>query len=167
MLKPPHVSRGASLMLAAALFLLDQGAKWLVAGSLRLGEVRSVIPGLFNLTHLQNRGAAFGLFADSDSPAVRAVLIAFSVAALLLVLFLLWRGVSSRWTGWGLGLILGGALGNLLDRVRAGSVVDFLDFHLAGYHWPAFNLADSAVVIGALLLMIEVLRPHRHESTEA
>jgi len=117
MLKPPHVSRGASLMLAAALFLLDQGAKWLVAGSLRLGEVRSVIPGLFNLTHLQNRGAAFGLFADSDSPAVRAVLIAFSVAALLLVLFLLWRGVSSRWTGWGLGLILGGALGNDLRPV--------------------------------------------------
>ena len=153
-------------MLAAAVFLLDQGSKWLVAGSMRLGELRSVLPGLLNLTHLQNRGAAFGLFADSDSPAVRAVLIAFSVAALLLVLFLLWRGVSSRWTGWGLGLILGGALGNLLDRVRVGSVVDFLDFHLAGYHWPAFNLADSAVVIGALLLMIEVLRPHRHETSE-
>lgn len=153
-------------MLAAALFLLDQGAKWLVAGSLRLGEVRSIIPGFLNLTHLHNRGAAFGLFADSDSPAVRALLISFSVAALLLVLYLLWRGVSSRWTGCGLGLILGGALGNLLDRVRAGRVVDFLDFHLAGYHWPAFNLADSAVVIGALLLMIEVLRPHHKDTLE-
>jgi signal peptidase II len=160
MFTPPHVSRGASLLLAAALLLLDQGSKWLVAGSLRLGEVRSIVPGVFNLTHLQNRGAAFGLFADSGSPAVRALLIAFSVAALALVLYLLGRGVSSRWTGWGLGLILGGALGNLVDRLRAGSVVDFLDFHLGGYHWPAFNLADSAVVLGALLLMIEVLRPH-------
>jgi len=166
MLRPPHVSRGASLMLAAAVFLLDQGAKWLVAGSMRVGEARSVVPGFFNLTHLHNRGAAFGLFADSDSPAVRALLIAFSLAALALVFYLLWLGVSSRWTGWGLGLILGGALGNLLDRVRAGRVVDFLDFHLAGYHWPAFNLADSAVVIGALLLMVEVLRPHRHETGE-
>lgn len=166
MLTPPHVSRGASLMLAAALFLLDQGSKWLVAGSLRVGEVRTVIPGFFNLTHLHNRGAAFGLFADSDSPVARGALIAFSLAALALVFYLLWRGVSSRWAGWGLGLILGGALGNLLDRVRAGSVVDFLDFHLAGRHWPAFNLADSAVVLGALLLMIEVLRPHS-ESSEA
>jgi len=95
------------------------------------------------------------------------LLIVFSLAALVLVGYLLGRGLSSRWTGWGLGLILGGALGNLLDRVRTGSVVDFLDFHLAGRHWPAFNLADSAVVLGALLLMIEVLRPHRHESSEA
>ena len=109
MLRPPHVSRGASLMLAAAVFLLDQGAKWLVAGSMRVGEVRSVVPGFFNLTHLHNRGAAFGLFADSDSPAVRALLIAFSLAALALVFYLLWLGVTSRWTGWGLGLILGGA----------------------------------------------------------
>ncbi len=147
-------------MLAAALFLLDQGAKWLVAGSLRVGEVRPVLPGFFNLAYLHNRGAAFGLFADSDSAVVRAALVGFSLAALALVLYLLWRGVSSRPTGWGLGLILGGALGNLLDRVRAGQVVDFLDFHVAGYHWPAFNLADSAVVIGALLLMVEVLRPH-------
>ncbi|MGH9789431.1 MAG: signal peptidase II [Candidatus Acidiferrales bacterium] len=153
-------------MLAAAVFLLDQGAKWLVAGSMRIGEVRPVIPGFFSLTHLHNRGAAFGLFADSDSAAVRAVLIGFSLAALALVLYLLWRGVSSRWTGWGLGLILGGALGNLLDRVRAGQVMDFLDFQLGGYHWPAFNLADSAVVVGALLLMIEVLRPHRPATSE-
>ena len=157
MLKPPHVSRSASLMLAAALFLLDQGSKWLVVTSLRLGEVRPVIPGVFNLTHLQNRGAAFGLFANYDPLLVRAALIAFSVAALALVLYLLWRGLNSRWTGWGLGLILGGALGNLFDRVRSGSVVDFLDF---GGYWFPFNLADSAVVLGALLLMVEVLRPH-------
>ncbi|MCI0403678.1 MAG: signal peptidase II [Acidobacteria bacterium] len=161
------IARSFYLLVAAALFLLDQGVKWLVAGSLRVGEVRPVLPGFFNLTYLHNRGAAFGLFADSDSPAVRALLIGFSLAALALVLYLLWRGVSSRPTGWGLGLILGGALGNLLDRVRAGQVVDFLDFHFGGYHWPAFNLADSAVVLGALLLMVEVLRPHREPAAAA
>jgi signal peptidase II len=115
-----------------------------------LGESHRFLPGFFNFTHLQNRGAAFGLFADSDSSLVQGFLIAFSIAALLLVLFLLWRGVTSAWSGWGLGLILGGALGNLIDRLRAGSVVDFLDFHLGRYHWPAFNLADSAVVIERL-----------------
>ena len=156
-------SRGFYLSIAFATLLLDQLTKWLVTRQLELGEIHRVLPGLFNFIHLQNRGAAFGLFADSDSATVQALLIAFSVAALILVLFLLWRGVTSAWAGWGLGLILGGALGNLIDRLRAGSVVDFLDFHLGRYHWPAFNLADSAVVLGAIALMIEVLR-HRKEA---
>ncbi|HSC77458.1 MAG TPA: signal peptidase II, partial [Candidatus Acidoferrales bacterium] len=140
---------------------------WIVTRQLMLGESHRFLPGFFNFTHLQNRGAAFGLFADSDSSLVQTFLIAFSVAALLLVLFLLWRGVSSAWSGWGLGLILGGALGNLIDRLRAGSVVDFLDFHLGRYHWPAFNLADSAVVIGAIALIIEVLRSRPGRDSEA
>ncbi|HXE76402.1 MAG TPA: signal peptidase II [Candidatus Xenobia bacterium] len=156
-------SRGFYLSIAFVTLLLDQLTKWLVTRQLELGEIHRVLPGVFNFTHLQNRGAAFGLFADSDSSTVQALLIAFSVAALILVLFLLWRGVASAWAGWGLGLILGGALGNLIDRLRAGSVVDFLDFHLGRYHWPAFNLADSAVVLGAVALMIEVLR-HRKEA---
>ena len=151
-------SRSFYLFVAFATLLLDQLTKWLTTRQLALGELYRVLPSVFNLTHMQNRGAAFGLFADSDSSTVQVFLIAFSVAALILVLFLLWRGVSSAWSGWGLGLILGGALGNLIDRLRAGSVVDFLDFHLGRYHWPAFNLADSAVVIGAAALMIEVLR---------
>lgn len=155
------------LSLAAALFLLDQLSKWVVAQVLVQGETRRVIPGLFNLTHLRNRGAAFGLLADFSSPAVLISLILFSVIALLLVLGLLWRDSVSRPAGWGLGLILGGAVGNLLDRLRGGSVVDFLDFHLGPYHWPAFNLADSAIVVGVGLLVLEVLRHRRPEGREA
>ena len=160
-------SRGFYLTVAVVTLLLDQITKWIVTRQLMLGESHRFLPGFFNFTHLQNRGAAFGLFADSDSSLVQTLLIAFSVAALLLVLFLLWRGVTSAWSGWGLGLILGGALGNLIDRLRAGSVVDFLDFHLGRYHWPAFNLADSAVVIGAIALMIEVLRSRPRRDSEA
>jgi len=167
MTSPPQDSRSFYLFVAFATLLLDQLTKWIVTRQLALGEQRSVLPGVFNFTHLQNRGAAFGLFADSDSSVVQVFLVSFSVMALILVLFLLWRGVSSAWSGWGLGLILGGAVGNLIDRLRAGSVVDFLDFHLGRYHWPAFNLADSAVVIGAVALMIEVLRSRPSRDKEA
>ena len=111
-------------------------------------------------------GAAFGLFANFSSPFVLVFLILFSATALGLVVLLLWRGPGSRLAGWGLGLILGGALGNLFDRLRSGTVVDFLDFHLGAYHWPTFNLADSAIVLGALALMIEILRGHRKRHSE-
>lgn len=153
-------SRAFFLLLGGAVFLLDQASKWMVANAMALGEIRRVIPGLFNLTHVRNRGAAFGLLSNYDSPWPAVFLIAFSVAALALVLSLLWRGPAPL-TGVGLALILGGALGNLFDRLRDGSVVDFLDFHLGAYHWPAFNLADSAIVVGAVALVGEVLRSRR------
>ena len=153
-----------SLLLAAGIFLLDQASKWAVTAAFSLGENRRVLPGLFNLTYVRNRGAAFGLFADVESQVVLLLLIGFAVMALVLVSGLLWHGTTTALTGWGLALILGGALGNLLDRLRHGNVVDFLDFHLGSYHWPAFNVADSAIVVGASVLMIEVLRGHRHSS---
>jgi signal peptidase II len=155
------------LLVAAVVVALDQATKWLAARELMLGETRTVLPGLFNLTHWQNRGAAFGLFADATSPATQIFLIAFSLAALALVGWLLWRGPGSRLAGWGLGLILGGALGNLVDRLHRGSVVDFLDFHLGAHHWPAFNLADSAIVLGAGALMVEILWRRRERAPEA
>jgi signal peptidase II len=155
------------LLGAVGIFLADRLSKWAVLQTLALGENRRVVPGLFNLTHLRNRGAAFGLFADAESTVVVVFLIAFSVAALVLVLVLLWRGTTSAWTGAGLSLILGGALGNLVDRLRDGGVVDFLDFHLGPYHWPAFNVADSAIVIGAAVLMLELFRSRRHVHGEA
>lgn len=161
---PNTRARAFYLLLAGALLLLDQGSKWMVAHSLALGETRRVIPGLFNLTHLQNRGAAFGLLADFASPLVLVFLIAISAVALGLLGTLLWRGPGSRLAGWGLALILGGAVGNLFDRLHAGRVVDFLDFHLGDYHWPAFNLADSAIVVGAAVLMGEILHS-RHRVT--
>lgn len=156
----PMPSRASYLLLAGAVFLLDQTSKWVVGQALALGETRRVFPELFNLTHLRNPGAAFGLLSNHDSPWMAAFLIAFSVAALALVATLLWRG-PARLAGVGLGLVLGGALGNLFDRLRAGSVMDFLDFHLGSYHWPAFNLADSAIVVGAAALAAEVLRGRR------
>ncbi|MDA2913455.1 signal peptidase II [Acidobacteriia bacterium AH_259_A11_L15] len=158
-------SRTLYLLLALAIFLLDQASKALVARTLAVGELRRVIPGFFNLTHTRNPGAAFGLLSNSDSPWTVAFLILVSVAALALVWSLLWRG-PARLAGVGLGLILGGALGNLFDRLQAGSVVDFLDFHVGGYHWPAFNLADSAIVVGAAALLAEVLRSRRRAPSE-
>jgi signal peptidase II len=160
-------ARSLYLSLALAVFLLDQLGKLMVMHTLLPGEVRRILPGLLNLTHLRNRGAAFGLFADVESTILLVFLIGFSVAALILVLTLLWRGTASALAGWGLGLILGGALGNLFDRLRSGSVIDFLDFHLGRHHWPAFNLADSAIVIGAAILMLEVLYGRHHLPQEA
>lgn len=144
--------------LALAVWAADQAAKWLVASALAPGEVRTVIPGFFNLTHVTNRGAAFGLFADVRSPLTTVFLVGFSLAALVVLAVLLWRKPAERLTGVSLALILGGALGNLFDRIRTGSVVDFLDFHLAGHHWPAFNLADSAIVLGAVGVLYQLLR---------
>lgn len=163
----PGVSpRAWYLFLAAGVFLLDQGSKWMVSRGLAPGEVRRVIPGLVNLTRVHNPGAAFGLLSDYDSDWVTLVLVAFSAVALGLLLNLLWRG-PARLAGAGLGLLCGGAVGNLFDRLRTGTVVDFLDFHLAGYHWPAFNLADGAIVLGAAALVAEVLRRGRRPATEA
>lgn len=162
MLVPERHARTAFLFLAGAVFLLDQGTKWLVVRGPALGETRSIIPGLFNLTHVRNRGAAFGLFANFESTWAVVLLIAFSAAAMILVLTLLWRNHAPQQAGWGLALILGGAAGNLVDRLRAGSVVDFLDFHFGPYHWPAFNLADASIVVGATVLIYRVLR-RRHE----
>jgi signal peptidase II len=141
---------------AVGVFVADQATKWLITRSIVLHESVTVIPGFFRLTHVVNRGAAFGLLSDSEWNV--AILILFSLVALAVVSTLLWRNshrVSS--TGFGLALILGGAVGNLWDRLLDGHVVDFLDFHLNGYHWPAFNVADSAIVIGALLLVAEIL----------
>ena len=141
---------------AVSVFLADQASKWLITQRIALHESVPVIPGFLRLTHVVNRGAAFGLLSESEWNV--AILILFSLVALAVVSALLWRNshrVSS--TGFGLALILGGAVGNLWDRLLEGHVVDFLDFHLGGYHWPAFNVADSAIVLGALLLVAEIL----------
>jgi signal peptidase II len=144
--------------IALLVVCFDQSAKWLVARSLALHDSTVIIPGLFRLTHVQNRGAAFGLFSDSLSEWKIAILISFSLIALVVVSALLWKNSHSMsTTGVALALILGGAVGNLWDRLISGHVVDFLDFYIGSYHWPAFNIADSAIVVGALLLVAEIL----------
>jgi signal peptidase II len=153
-----HAMRRMYFLAALIVLLLDRFTKWLVSERIQLHDSIQVIPGFFRLTHVQNRGAAFGLFADSPSEWKVAILVAFSLIALVVVSALLWRNSHSlTMTGTALALILGGAIGNLWDRVLAGHVVDFLDFYVGTYHWPAFNVADSAIVIGALLLVAEIL----------
>ncbi len=153
-----HAMRKYHFLIAVLVVAVDRLSKWLVATRISLHDSVLVLPGFFRLTHVQNSGAAFGLFADSASQWTAAILILFSVLALVVVSALLWKNSHSMTTtGVGLALILGGAVGNLWDRLLNGHVVDFFDFYLGSYHWPAFNVADSAIVIGALLLVAEIL----------
>lgn len=147
------------LLIAISVLLLDRLTKWGIVHTIALEDAFSIIPGFFRLTHLENPGAAFSLFAESTSPLKTALLIAFSLAALVVVALLLWkdRYIFNSSTQ-ALSLILGGALGNLWDRLADGKVTDFLDFYIGMHHWPPFNVADSAIVVGALLLLIRMLR---------
>jgi signal peptidase II len=156
------------LLIALAVLLLDRLTKWAIAQAIPLEDVINIIPGFFRLTHLENTGAAFSIFADSTSPFRTALLIAFSVAALAVVSVLLWRDRGNFHSGTlALSLILGGAVGNLWDRLSEGKVTDFLDFYIGTHHWPPFNVADSAIVIGALLLFMRMLRNDRRPQTAA
>jgi signal peptidase II len=153
-----NATRSLHFMIALTVVVLDRVAKWIVARDISLHESIQVIPGFFRLTHVENRGAAFGLFADSPSEWKITALVLFSIVALTIVSVLLWRNSHSmQSTGIGLALILGGAIGNLWDRLLSGRVVDFLLFYVGQYQWPAFNVADSAIVVGAGLLVIEIL----------
>jgi len=139
--------------LAAAIVVADQLTKWAILSSLVTGE-RVRITGFFNLVLAYNKGAAFSFLAGApgwQTPLfVGVALLAIAVVSVLLV-----RSPGRRMFRCGLALILGGALGNLVDRLRYGQVVDFLDFHAVGWHWPAFNVADSAITVGAGLLILE------------
>ena len=150
--------RTVHFLLALLVVLLDRWTKRAVATHIAMYQHVQVIPGFFRITHVENRGAAFGLFADSPAQWKIAMLVLFSIVALVVVSALLWRNSHSMTTtGIGLALILGGALGNLWDRLLNGRVVDFLLFYIGQYQWPAFNVADSAIVVGAGLLVIEIL----------
>jgi signal peptidase II len=154
----PQAMRKYHFLIALLVVLLDRTTKWLVAKDISLHEGIQIIPGFFRLTHLENRGAAFGLFADSPAQWKIAMLVSFSIIALVVVSAMLWRATHAMAsTGIGLALILGGAIGNLWDRLLNGRVVDFLLFYVGQYQWPAFNVADSAIVVGAGLLVFEIL----------
>jgi signal peptidase II len=152
------------ILIAMLVVSIDRITKMAVAQRIGLHDSIDVVPGLFRLTHVQNQGAAFGLFADSPSEWKVAMLIMFSVAALAVVSALLWKnGNAMNTTAIALSLVFGGALGNLWDRVAAGRVIDFLDFYVGSHHWPAFNVADSAIVVGALLLLSEIFLSPQEE----
>lgn len=145
--------------LAGLVLLLDQATKALVVARFTAETAIPVIPGLFRLVLVENTGMAFGLLNDSPSPLVFGLLTLVSAALLGFVAYLLWtHQASSTLGGYGLALILGGAAGNVVDRLARGKVIDFLDFYLGSHHWPAFNLADSGIVIGAALLLLDLFR---------
>ena len=145
--------------LATAVIVADQVTKALVARAIPEHSLVPVIPGFLNLTHTTNTGVAFGLFSDSPAAWKTALLTGVSLALLAIVVYMVWkaRGLDVA-SGLGLSLILGGALSNLADRIRAGAVVDFVDAYFHSYHWYTFNLADSAIVVGALFLIIHLFR---------
>jgi len=151
------------LLVSIAVLALDQWTKYWVSHHIELGHAIPVIPSVFRITHVLNDGAAFSLFADSASPDhVRWALISFStIAALAVLIALIKIGTRFTLTTWALALVLGGAVGNDYDRIRYASVVDFLEVHIFSYHWPDFNVADSAIVVGACLLFLDALIPRK------
>jgi len=151
------------LAISAAVVGLDRLTKTLVSNHIPLGGAVPVIPRVLRITHWTNDGAAFSLFADSASPhTVRWLLAGFALLVALVVLGALIRlGNRITLTTVSLALVLAGAVGNVYDRIVYGSVVDFIEVHIFSYHWPDFNVADSAIVIGACLLLIESLLPSR------
>ena len=153
-----NISRVIYAAIALLVFVGDQSTKAIVESSIPERQIIPVVPGLFNITHVKNEGAAFGLFADSPAPWKTVLLIVISAALLATVVGVVWKTRRLHWeAGVGLSLILGGALSNLVDRIRMGRVVDFLDFYIRSYHWYTFNLADSAIVVGAGFLILQVL----------
>jgi signal peptidase II len=138
---------------------LDQAAKFVISQTVELYESRAVIPGFFNITRIHNRGAIFGAFNQSNNQVVFIALTAASLLALGLVVFYFFKTpASDRLMKISLALIMAGALGNLLDRLTRGFVIDFLDVHIRNSHWPFFNVADSCISVGAVLMLLIFFR---------
>ena len=144
------------LGIAFIIILIDQLTKITITRTFQLGEEK-VITSFFNLVLAYNKGAAFSFLA-AEGGWQRYLFSAIAVAAAVFIIYLLKRHAGQRLFCWALALVLGGAIGNLIDRVAYGHVIDFLDFHIAGWHWPAFNVADSAICIGAVMFIIDELR---------
>jgi len=143
----------------AGVVMLDILTKLAIINHLSLHHYRPVIPGFFNLVHIRNRGMAFGIFSSASASWKELVLLVFPLIAVAGILWMLFRYPKmTPGMALALGAVLGGALGNLLDRLRFQEVVDFLDFHWRGFHWPAFNVADSAITLGVGFLVYRFWR---------
>lgn len=159
--------------IAAIVFAIDRVTKVWIERTVSVWDSYHVIPGFFDIVHTKNRGAAFGIFSEGDSQLRTFLLIAVSVAVLIFVAYVLLRPGSggfseTRLTIVGLALVLGGALGNIYDRVVHGQVTDFLEFYSGAWRFAAFNVADSAITVGAGLLILDMWRTRKHtDATEA
>jgi len=153
-----------SLFLLVLVIVLDQLTKLWVVNSFQLYESLEIISGFFNLTYLTNKGAAFGFLAGVDGAWRHYFFLTLACIALVL-LCLAWYRMRKDHPFYGpaLALIAGGAIGNVIDRIRLGSVVDFLDFYVAGHHWPAFNVADSAITVGVTLFLLTTILEERQK----
>jgi signal peptidase II len=150
------------LLVAPIVVVLDQLTKAIVLGLFEAGQGIAVTP-FFNLVLVWNRGVSFGMF--NSGGAFAPWLLSGLALAVVVGLGAWLRSTDQRLTSFGLGLVIGGALGNVVDRVRFGAVVDFLDFHLAGYHWPAFNVADAGICVGAALMVADGLLTRQSQPT--
>lgn len=158
--------RALFALVSAAILLLDQVTKQLVTAAMPLHSSVEVIPNLFHLTLVTNRGALFGLLHDLPDPYRSSLFTLVPLLAIGLIVFFQMRTtLQDILAHTGLALILGGALGNLVDRIRLGHVIDFLDVFIGDHHWPAFNAADSSICIGVSLLILDLMASgrHRHE----
>jgi signal peptidase II len=158
--------RGPYVWIMAAVVVLDQATKLLVDRLMALHESHDVLDGFLRLTYVRNRGAAFGILSDAELPYQSALFSLLSLAALTAIALYAWRlPARSRLPKTALAMIMGGAVGNLIDRMRLGYVIDFVDAYFGPHHWPAFNVADSAISIGVVLLIIDMLL-HPHPAAE-
>lgn len=154
----PGNRAGTGLVLAVITIILDQISKWLIMDMVLKAPRLIEITGFFNIVWVENRGVSFGTFNDGTVPPWGLMVLSL-VIAVILTLWL--RRTDSLLLGSALGMVIGGAIGNVIDRARFGFVFDFLDFHVAGWHWPAFNVADSAIVIGVGLMFLDSLLSDR------
>jgi len=156
------------LLISVVVLLLDQLSKSLIEASYPLLASRAIIPGLLNFTHVRNSGVAFGLFAARGDRFGTLLLTVLGLAALAIVGYYFWKAArGERLLLVSLALILGGAVGNLVDRISSGEVTDFVDLYLGSYHWHTFNVADSAITVGIVLMAIDIFRPDRTEGEPA
>jgi signal peptidase II len=147
------------LFLVVLTLLFDRWTKSIIHSRLDLNQSISVIDGLFDITYVRNTGVAFGILNSFSSPAKVLLLSMFTIgAAVIVILYSFHSPARNRVLQAALSLILGGALGNLYDRINYGYVIDFLEIYFRNYHWPAFNVADSAISTGVVLLALEILR---------
>jgi len=147
------------LMVCFGILLIDQWTKHVVQGNLFLHQAIGVIPGFFNLVHVRNTGGAFGIFGGERGGLGSLLFVVVSLIAVgSILVFFIKAKEDEKSLSLSLSLVLSGAIGNLIDRLRYGEVVDFLDFYILSYHWPAFNIADSAICIGIGLMALELLR---------
>lgn len=146
------------VLIAATVVFADQLTKAIVLNNLPLYQSLTIIPGLFDITHIHNPGGAFGFLAGSGAGVRKLVFVFVSLMALVLIFWFYLKTPSThRFLAAGFAMIFGGAAGNLIDRIRLGAVVDFLDVYVGSYHWPAFNVADSAIVIGIGIFLLHLV----------